>query len=471
MKRNSQSRGTILIVTMWIILTLAALVLLLARAMRVEAVCSANELSAVQAQAVEQAAIQYVLARTDGLQGKAPVDEDTPCEAVQVGEGGFWILRPDLEDYRKHAFGITDESGKLNLNSAAPAMLMKLPNMTDELAACIVDWRDGDSNITTGGAENEYYQMLPEARQCKNAPLETVEELLLVKGATDEIILGEDANRNGVLDENENDRDARLPTDNQDGQLDRGLLPLVTVYSAQPATTGTGGQRQVNVNMEPRSAIETLLRDNGVTLSSGGATTLASLPPPRGFTNVLDFAVKMKLTAEQAAKLVDKISTPRSAPAAGRGGAASQPASTVTRGLVNVNTASRQVLVCLPGLEDSDASALLSKRAETGVDLTNIAWVLGALEAKKAVGIGDRITVRSYQFSADIVSVCGDGRGFRRCRIVVDARQSPPRVVYRQDLTHLGWPLDPDIMDALRLGAGIERLAPGKTSLREENSR
>jgi len=81
------------------------------------------------------------------------------------------------------------------------------------------------------------------------------------------------------------------------------------------------------------------------------------------------------------------------------------------------------------------------------------------------VPIGSLITSRAYQFSADIVSVSGDGRAFRRCRIVVDARQSPPRVVYRRDLTSLGWPLDPMILDALRAGMGMENVVESTTGL------
>ncbi len=35
--------------------------------------------------------------------------------------------------------------------------------MTAELAASIIDWRDEDSDVTTGGAESEYY-LLQSAR-------------------------------------------------------------------------------------------------------------------------------------------------------------------------------------------------------------------------------------------------------------------------------------------------------------------
>jgi hypothetical protein len=38
-------------------------------------------------------------------------------------------------------------------------------------------------------------------------------------------------------------------------------------------------------------------------------------------------------------------------------------------------------------------------------------------------------------------------------------------VVYRRDLTSLGWPLDPMILDALRAGMGMENVVESTTGL------
>ena len=71
----------------------------------------------------------------------------------------------------------------------------------------------------------------------------------------------------------------------------------------------------------------------------------------------------------------------------------------------------------------------------------------------KAIGLGSFITGRGAVYSADIVAVSGNGRAFRRVRIVVDtAGESGPRIVYRRDLTDLGWPMDPQILQGLRNG-------------------
>jgi type II secretory pathway component PulK len=60
--------------------------------------------------------------------------------------------------------------------------------MGAELAASIVDWRDADDEVTSGGAESEYYLLLADPYYCKNAPFETLDELLLVKGATRDLL-------------------------------------------------------------------------------------------------------------------------------------------------------------------------------------------------------------------------------------------------------------------------------------------
>jgi len=85
--------------------------------------------------------------------------------------------------------------------------------------------------------------------------------------------------------------------------------------------------------------------------------------------------------------------------------------------------------------------------------LTSIAWVRNVLDAAQIRQLGDRITVRSYQFSADIAAVGRHGRGYRRVRFIFDTTEGTPRIVYRQDLSHLGWALGPDVHQSLQLAA------------------
>ncbi len=426
--------------TLGIIVVLATLVLVLAQSMRVEAVCSANRLAAQQAAAVEQGAIQYVLAAVDGLQGRRPADDDLLSTGARVGDGAFWILRCDPDEDQEVSYGLTDEAGKINLNTATEEMLAKLPDMTADVPAAILDWRDADSEVTAGGAESDYYLLLPDPYECKNAPLETVEELLLVHLASRDLLFGEDANRNGVLDACEDDADTSDPPDNRDGHLDRGIFNLVTVYSREPQDAGEG-EKKVNVNQAKTKDLAKVLAD--AVEEDRLPEVLLRARQGRPFQNILDFYYRTGLTSEEFQAVADRITAQDGKPA---------------EGLVNINTASAEALLCLPTLEEADASALVAGRSDDETDPGSIAWVVDVLPQEKAVAIGSYITVRSYQFSADIVSASGDGRAFRRCRIVVDAGASPPRLLYRQDLTPLGWPLPPEILSLLRSGVDLDEV-------------
>jgi len=425
------------------VLVLAGLVLVFTSGMRVEAIASANQLAARQAEAVARGAVQYVVAHLDGCEGVAPSAEEMPCEEMLVGDGAFWILLPNLDDVSStqadlgaRAFGLVDEASRVNLNAATPDVLLRLPDMSAELAASIKDWRDDDDEVTEGGAESEYYLLEADPYYCKNAPFETVAELLLVRDATRSLLFGEDANRNGVLDPNENDGDESEPADNHDGHLDRGWLPCVTVYSIEPNTSASGETR-INVN-QPASERELADVVRSVVPQDRYFQTIEQARHGRPYGNVLDFCVRSGLTRKEFARIADRLTTTSQRDLVG---------------MINVNTASRSVLLCLPGIEEEDVDAIMAHRSLPDTDLSTIAWVAEALPADKAAEVGGHITTRSYQFSADIVALSGDGRAYRRWYVVVDARKSPPAIVYFRDLTRLGWPLDPEIRSARRAAA------------------
>ena len=91
-------------------------------------------------------------------------------------------------------YGLTDEERKININTASEDTLTALLVIAgcpdpeaDQLASCIIDWRDEDSEPLTGGAEDIYYNSLSVPYSCKDAGFQSPEELLLVKGMNDEI--------------------------------------------------------------------------------------------------------------------------------------------------------------------------------------------------------------------------------------------------------------------------------------------
>lgn len=433
--QRHRATGTVLIVTIWVVLVLASLALVFARSMRVATAVTANQVALLEAECIAAGASEYIQAQLMAERDDETIEEATAdMKAMEVGHGYFWVLVSNLEDDREFAYGLTDESAKINLNSASEEMLLKLPGMTSELAASIIDWRDEDSEISTGGAEDEYYLLLSDAYSCKNSPLETVGEILLIKGASEQLLYGEDTNLNGVLDDHENDGGLSEPDDNRDGRLDTGFYDYVTVYSVE-ANLDADGNSRLNINdADSRDQLQSMLAE--VANNDRALEIMGALPTNPSYANVLDFYYRTGLTFEEFSAVADRLTTSDEE---------------TLPGLVNVNTASKAVLLCLPGLEESDVDALLSYRRSND-QLDSVAWVTKALDNDKAVAIGSYITVRSFQYSADIICLSGNGRAYKRYKAVYDMQSGSPRVVYWKSLTHFGWPLNQEIVAALRQG-------------------
>jgi hypothetical protein len=81
--------------------------------------------------------------------------------------------------------------------------------------------------------------------------------------------------------------------------------------------------------------------------------------------------------------------------------------------------------------------------------------VANVLDREKATAIGNYVTVRSLQYSADIICLSGNGRAYKRYKAVFDTQGGTPQIVYWKSLTRFGWPLEYEIVEALRKGEPI----------------
>jgi hypothetical protein len=94
---------------------------------------------------------------------------------------------------------------------------------------------------------------------------------------------------------------------------------------------------------------------------------------------------------------------------------------------------------------ESAAQTLVTYRQQNPENLTSVAWIIDALGATSSIvtglAAGDYVTTHSYQFTADIAAVGAYGRGYRRVKFVFDVSEGTPVILYRQDLSRLGWAL------------------------------
>ena len=104
---------------------------------------------------------------------------------ITLGRGEFRVFHRGRADAGGGmVYGVDDEESRLNVNYASIESLSKIEGMTPDIAAAIIDWRDEDNQVTPGGAEAEYYASLQPPYLPRNGPIQTIRELLMVRGIT-----------------------------------------------------------------------------------------------------------------------------------------------------------------------------------------------------------------------------------------------------------------------------------------------
>jgi DNA uptake protein ComE-like DNA-binding protein len=429
-------RGSVLILVLWISIGLVSIALYFANSMTFELRASDNRVTGIAAEQAIEGAARYVgwALSNFATNGAVPNNTRFSCAAVPVGDAHFWLIGRDpsgtlaTEPY----FGLVDEASKLNLNRAGTNALSYLPNLTPDFAGAIVDWR----NTNGGGAYALDYSSLGYVN--KNYPFETVDELRLVYGATIDLLVGEDVNRNGVLDINEKDL-------NGNGTLDPGLFEYVTVYSRQPNFHSDG---TLLTNVTKYAELRAVLQSNfsasranqimsavtnrlGISSSGAGRTI--------NIRNLLQFYLASRMTSAEFAQVAHGIT---------------DTTNLYTNGLLNINTAGAPVMEALfmglgvdQGTAQSAAQTLITYRQQNPNNLNAIPWIVDALGNTSPIvqdlvnANRDYITTQSFQFTADIAAVGPFGRGYRRVKFIFDISEGTPKIIYRQDLSRLGWAL------------------------------
>lgn len=148
-------------------------------------------------------------------------------------------------------YTITDENGKIAINKASRGVLSKVMQYAgvevgeekDIIIDSILDWIDPDSNHRINGAEDEYYKDKGLPYTAKNGRIETLTELLKVRGMTKEIFYGSSENKTG-------------------GKKYKGLEKILTVYDASPVNPNTASPEVLSVLFDESKVQEILKSRN-----------------------------------------------------------------------------------------------------------------------------------------------------------------------------------------------------------------
>lgn len=186
-------RGVALIVVLWIFIFLFVVAFDFTTSVREEGAAAHRFSDETQGYYLAMAGFQrgvYEFLNQQGGGGRQQQDQPS----VDLFDGGWQEENLGAGVFRVR---LVDEGGKINLNRVSEEVLRQVFNnlgleadRRDVLVDSILDWRDADDLHRTNGAENDYYQSLSPAYSAKNGPLDSVEDLLWIRGMTMELFYG-----------------------------------------------------------------------------------------------------------------------------------------------------------------------------------------------------------------------------------------------------------------------------------------
>lgn len=381
-----------------------------------------------------------------------------------------------------------------------------IPGMTEEICNAILDWIDSDEETRLGGAESAAYQALAVPYSARNGPLQSIDELLQIRGITPALFYGEDANRNGILDPNEDDGADSLPSDNSDGMLNPGFRDYFTV-SSRERNTRPGGDRKININngivaemydfLEEEFNTDTaifitayrMVGDNNADAMSQGKLTIEqqqlvdwiaknissgqlgevtrggidlSDPPVAQFRSLYDL-IDSQVTIE-----INGSPTTIDSPWRNDGSLLDSfpvldQVLTVLNdeyieGRININQARHEVLMTMPDMTESIADAIIAARPRVepgGASAALMAgrrspvWLLveGIVDLPTLKRLGPWLTTGGDVYSFQVLGHFDRGGPTTRLEAIIDATKQPPRIVFQRDLTPLGRGFSPSLLD------------------------
>ena len=412
---HSPSRaGTVYLITLLVVLVVAIIAVVMAdgaqHRLRVQD-------TAIAEQQCRQAAIGVMRAAVNDLAssqaaGVLPGLVSVTSTGETVGNCAVVVLGRDPYG-QKMVYDLIREAGKIDASNAALPVLMAIPGMTDEVAAAIMDWRDVDEEVYNDiGAEapDAAYQGAPVPYAPRNGPFQTADELRLVRGVTDNLFFGEDANHNGRLDPGE-DRDGN-------GQLTLGLRDLMSVDNREPATN-IDGEERIEIVSDPRRMRQPQARLIGLFGEERGNILAEQMRNGAPFANRLDFVNALTLSDDEILVVWNNFKG-----AEGR------------LGLIDAWSVPESILRNLVSSEI--ANAILAARPATFTP--NPAWLVRALNRAQTREAGAYLTSGSYQFRADIIAVENSGAGWHRLEARIDCSNGTPYLSQLRSTNSAGWP-------------------------------
>ena len=395
----ARSRASVLVGLLWCVALLSVVVFGVLHTTWMDLVMVKNYGDRIQAHYLALAGIEKAKAllyqdalsrsRSDVNHDGALYNDPQDFQDVSFGRGAFTIFRRGRQDEGGGIlYGVSDEESRLNVNVAATNELLQLPEMTPDVVAAIVDWRDADNEVTPGGAEASYYASLQPPRQPRNGPFETVRELLMVRGVTRPLLFGNDVHQDGFLPSTAIAGNDLSDAAYHAGDVDAGWAGIITVDSSINNVSASG-QTRVDIQTADEAAL-TAVPDITPEIARA-IMAYRGQHPFQSIADLLDVTASAPQAQNQtAAQRPGNQNASNSNTAQGQSAGPEvinenllmDIADNLTAnsgqnlpGAINLNTASLDVLDCLPGLDPQLAQAIISYRQSSGF-FRNVAGLL-----------------------------------------------------------------------------------------------
>ena len=196
--------GSALIVALWIISLLSLVICAFAFDMHLQSRITSYYRKRAKAEFLARSGIEkatFLLVKSQDVK-RNPTEEDETAawygDAKRLSEGLNVVDSVEHLGPGEFKLSIVPEPALRNINKLTEADWERMlevggvpEEQRDSLIECFFDWIDPDNDTRSFGAESEdYYKTLDPPYRARNAPLDTVNELLLIKGFTTEILDG-----------------------------------------------------------------------------------------------------------------------------------------------------------------------------------------------------------------------------------------------------------------------------------------
>lgn len=192
-------KGVALVLVLVVIALLVSLIVDFTYTMQVDVTLAANQRDEVKALYTARSGVELA---------RLTLQEDDPAYDARDEAWALFEEHPGYlseDDEGRFKVVVEDEASKFPINNlineegvideGRRGQLERLFEVLDldlDLIDPICDWLDLDDTVGPSGAEDSYYEGLSPPYTCKDGSLSSLEELLLVKGMTEEVFYGTD---------------------------------------------------------------------------------------------------------------------------------------------------------------------------------------------------------------------------------------------------------------------------------------